>query len=35
MFQLRIFYRKRLENVIKNDPLLAENKLLNQNKISE
>ena len=35
MYQLRIFYRKRLEKVIKHDPLLAENKLLNQNKISE
>jgi hypothetical protein len=35
MLWLRNFYRKNLETIIRNDPVLAENKLLNQNKISE
>ena len=29
MLELRKYYRRRLENVIRNDPLLAENRLLN------
>ena len=35
MWELRNINRIRLENVIKRDPVLAENKLLDQNKISD
>jgi hypothetical protein len=35
MHELRSFHRGRLEKIIENDPILAENMLLGQNKIYE
>ena len=35
MSKIRNFHQIRLQNVIDNDPILAENRLLSQNKISE
>ena len=35
MQEIRKFNQRRLQNIIDHDPILAENKLLNQNQISE
>jgi hypothetical protein len=35
MSNIKIFYGKKMQNLIKKDPEMAENKLLDNNKITE